>query len=187
MAKINEHEWHLVGREHTHGGTYRVDVEDARAGGDDGELVTDCTYMRAHLEVAATGERIWTSAVYPSADSGKRLHNAKNYRGMLKLAERSTPTHTLSRTVRTRAQETPARSSAGSARVGERGAAGMKYREIIKAVEDDGWRLASQKGSHRQYEHPTKPGKVTISGHPGEDVPPGTLNSILKQAGLKGR
>jgi len=63
----------------------------------------------------------------------------------------------------------------------------MKYRELIKTIEDDGWRFVSQKGSHRQYEHPTKLGKVTIAGHPNEDVPKGTLNSILKQAGLKGR
>jgi predicted RNA binding protein YcfA (HicA-like mRNA interferase family) len=63
----------------------------------------------------------------------------------------------------------------------------MKYRELIKVIEDDGWRLVSQKGSHRQYEHPTKLGKVTIAGHPNDDVPKGTLNSILKQAGMKGR
>jgi predicted RNA binding protein YcfA (HicA-like mRNA interferase family) len=40
-------------------------------------------------------------------------------------------------------------------------------------------------GSHRQYRHETKPGTVTVPGHPGDDVPPGTLNSIKKQAGLK--
>jgi predicted RNA binding protein YcfA (HicA-like mRNA interferase family) len=74
------------------------------------------------------------------------------------------------------------RSGIAPARVEGRG---VKYREIIRAVEADGWRLVSQKGSHRQYEHSTKPGKVTISGHPNEDVPRGTLNSIMKQAGLK--
>jgi predicted RNA binding protein YcfA (HicA-like mRNA interferase family) len=63
----------------------------------------------------------------------------------------------------------------------------MTYRELIKTIEDDGWRLVSQKGSHRQYEHPTKLGKVTVAGHPNEDIPKGALNSILKQAGLKGR
>lgn len=52
-------------------------------------------------------------------------------------------------------------------------------------VEDDGWRFVAQRGSHRQYRHPTKAGKVTISGKPSTDVPPGTLASILKQAGLK--
>jgi predicted RNA binding protein YcfA (HicA-like mRNA interferase family) len=43
----------------------------------------------------------------------------------------------------------------------------------------------AQKGSHRQYKHPVKPGRVTIAGHPGDDLAPGTLNSILKQARLK--
>jgi hypothetical protein len=90
MAHIDERAWHLVDREHVHGGKYRVDVEDARAGGDDGELVQGCTYLRAHLEVAATGERIWTSAAYPSADytPGDRLPDAKRLRDMLALADR---------------------------------------------------------------------------------------------------
>jgi hypothetical protein len=90
MANINEHDWHLVGREHIHASKYRVDVEDARARGDDGELVNDCTYMRSHLEVVATGERIWTSAVYPSADytPSNKLPNAKRYGDMLVLADR---------------------------------------------------------------------------------------------------
>jgi predicted RNA binding protein YcfA (HicA-like mRNA interferase family) len=61
----------------------------------------------------------------------------------------------------------------------------MKISEIIKKVEDDGWILARQRGSHRQYKHPTKPGLVTIPGKPSDDVKSGTLNSILKQAGLK--
>ena len=60
----------------------------------------------------------------------------------------------------------------------------MKVRDVIKRVERDGWRVVSQEGSHRQYKHP-KPGKVTIAGHPSDDVAPGTLNSIQKQAGLK--
>jgi predicted RNA binding protein YcfA (HicA-like mRNA interferase family) len=50
---------------------------------------------------------------------------------------------------------------------------------------EDGWYLARIKGSHNQYKHPTKPGLVTIPGRPGDDLAPGTLNSILKQAGLK--
>jgi predicted RNA binding protein YcfA (HicA-like mRNA interferase family) len=58
----------------------------------------------------------------------------------------------------------------------------MKVREIIKLIEADGWYLAVTKGSHRQYKHSTKPGRVTIAGHPGDDLAPGTLNSILKQA-----
>lgn len=52
-------------------------------------------------------------------------------------------------------------------------------------LEDDGWYLARTKGSHRQFKHPVKPGTVTVAGKPGLDLPPGTLNSILKQAGLK--
>jgi predicted RNA binding protein YcfA (HicA-like mRNA interferase family) len=61
----------------------------------------------------------------------------------------------------------------------------LKIRDVIKLLEQDGWKLARIRGSHRQYHHPTKPGTVTIPGHPGDDVPPGTLNSIRKQAGLK--
>ena len=61
----------------------------------------------------------------------------------------------------------------------------MKVHEIIRLVEADGWRLVRFRGSHRQYKHPQKPGKVTIAGKPSVDVPPKTLNSILKQAGLK--
>jgi predicted RNA binding protein YcfA (HicA-like mRNA interferase family) len=61
----------------------------------------------------------------------------------------------------------------------------MKIRDTIKLVKRDGWRMVNQEGSHRQYKHPSKPGKVTIAGHPSDDVAPGTLNSIQKQAGLK--
>lgn len=61
----------------------------------------------------------------------------------------------------------------------------MKVKEVIKLLEDDGWYLARTKGSHRQFKHPTKPGTVTVAGKLSIDVPPGTLNSILKQAGLK--
>jgi predicted RNA binding protein YcfA (HicA-like mRNA interferase family) len=63
----------------------------------------------------------------------------------------------------------------------------MKVRDIIKMIEADGWYLVATKGSHRQYRHPNKPGRVTIAGHPGDDLAPGTLNSILKQAQLKKR
>ena len=63
----------------------------------------------------------------------------------------------------------------------------MKVRDIIKAIETDGWYLVKTEGSHRQYKHPRKPGRVTIAGHPSHDLGPGTLNSILKQAKLKGR
>ena len=58
-------------------------------------------------------------------------------------------------------------------------------REAIRAVQRDGWRLVATKGSHRQYRHPTKPGKVTIAGKLSKDLPPGTWNSIIKQAGLE--
>jgi len=61
----------------------------------------------------------------------------------------------------------------------------MKVREIIRLLEREGWRLARTKGSHRQYRHPEKSGTVTVSGKESLDIPPGTLNSILKQAGLK--
>ena len=63
----------------------------------------------------------------------------------------------------------------------------MKYRDVVKLIECDGWRLDSTVGSHLQYRHLTKPGTVTVSagGKLLREVPPGTLNSILKQAGLK--
>jgi predicted RNA binding protein YcfA (HicA-like mRNA interferase family) len=61
----------------------------------------------------------------------------------------------------------------------------MTVREIIRMIEADGWQWIATRGSHRQYRHPTKPGRVTVAGHPREDVAQGTQNSILKQAGLK--
>jgi predicted RNA binding protein YcfA (HicA-like mRNA interferase family) len=61
----------------------------------------------------------------------------------------------------------------------------VKVRAIIKLIESDGWRQARQKGSHRQFRHPTKPGKVTVPGHPGKDLRPKTEASIMRQAGLK--
>jgi predicted RNA binding protein YcfA (HicA-like mRNA interferase family) len=62
----------------------------------------------------------------------------------------------------------------------------VKVREIIKVIEDDGWRHVKTKGSHRQFKHDDKPGVVTVPGRLGDDIAIGTLNSILKQAGLKG-
>jgi predicted RNA binding protein YcfA (HicA-like mRNA interferase family) len=59
-----------------------------------------------------------------------------------------------------------------------------KVRDIIAELEADDWRMTSQEGSHRQFEHPTKPGKVTIAGKPGIDVPAGVLGSIRRQSGL---
>ncbi len=61
----------------------------------------------------------------------------------------------------------------------------MKVRDIIKLVEADGWQLQRIRGSHRQYKPPIKKGRVTIAGHPSRDVAAGTLQSILRQAGLK--
>jgi predicted RNA binding protein YcfA (HicA-like mRNA interferase family) len=61
----------------------------------------------------------------------------------------------------------------------------MKVRDALRLLIDDGWFLVRTRGSHQQYKHPTKLGLVTIAGHPGDDLAPGTLNSILKQAGLK--
>ncbi len=56
----------------------------------------------------------------------------------------------------------------------------MKVREVIRLIERDGWYLVPTRGSHRQYKHPTKPGEVTIAGHLGHDLAPGTLGSVLK-------
>lgn len=61
----------------------------------------------------------------------------------------------------------------------------MTVREVLRIIEDDGWVMVAQKGSHQQYRHPTKTGRVTVAGHPKDDLAPGTLNSILRQAGLK--
>ena len=61
----------------------------------------------------------------------------------------------------------------------------MKIREILTVLEREGWYLARIQGNHRQYKHRSKPGLVTIAGKPSHDLAPGTLNSILKQAGLK--
>jgi predicted RNA binding protein YcfA (HicA-like mRNA interferase family) len=52
-------------------------------------------------------------------------------------------------------------------------------------LQDDGWFLVTTRGSHRQFKHPLKPGRVTVAGKPSDVLAPGTLNSILKQAGLK--
>ncbi|MBO6795340.1 MAG: type II toxin-antitoxin system HicA family toxin [Balneolaceae bacterium] len=62
----------------------------------------------------------------------------------------------------------------------------MKVKEVIKLLEKDGWYLAAQKGSHRQYKHPIKKGRATVPVHDqNKDLAKGTENSILKQAGLK--
>ena len=61
----------------------------------------------------------------------------------------------------------------------------VNVRDVIKMVEKDGWFVARTKGSHRQFKHETKKGLVTIAGKPSAELAPGTLNSVLKQAGLK--
>ncbi|MGA0597106.1 type II toxin-antitoxin system HicA family toxin [Enterovirga sp. CN4-39] len=60
-----------------------------------------------------------------------------------------------------------------------------RVREAIRIIEQDGWQLVATRGSHRQYKHPMKAGRVTIPGKLSDDLAPGTLASILKQAGLE--
>lgn len=60
-----------------------------------------------------------------------------------------------------------------------------KVKDMLKLLKDDGWFLVGQKGSHAQYKHATKAGRVTIPGKPSDDLPPDTWNSIVKQAGLR--
>lgn len=60
----------------------------------------------------------------------------------------------------------------------------MKVRELLKLLDKDGWRLVNTTGSHRQFKHQTKKGRVTVAGHPNEDIHPKTLKSIFSQAGL---
>lgn len=61
----------------------------------------------------------------------------------------------------------------------------MKVREVITRLKNEGWRLQRRKGSHRQFKHPSKEGLVTVAGKPKDDLAPGTVNSIFKQAGWK--
>jgi predicted RNA binding protein YcfA (HicA-like mRNA interferase family) len=61
----------------------------------------------------------------------------------------------------------------------------MNVRDVLRLLEGDGWYLARMRGSHRQLKHPLKPGTVTVAGKPSLDLPPGTMLSILKQAGLR--
>jgi len=60
-----------------------------------------------------------------------------------------------------------------------------KAKELVDLIEKDGWFIVRQKGSHKHYRHPEKSGTVTIPYSGNDDMPPGTANSILKQAGLK--
>jgi predicted RNA binding protein YcfA (HicA-like mRNA interferase family) len=61
----------------------------------------------------------------------------------------------------------------------------MKVSEVLRLLQNDGWSLVATRGSHRQFKHANKPGRVTVPGKPSDDLAPGTLNSIFKQAGLK--
>ena len=61
----------------------------------------------------------------------------------------------------------------------------VKVRDVIRLVEANGWRLVVSRGSHRHFKHPAKSGRVTISGHPGDEMPKGTLASVMRQAGLR--
>jgi predicted RNA binding protein YcfA (HicA-like mRNA interferase family) len=61
----------------------------------------------------------------------------------------------------------------------------MKVRDVIKLLLEDGWFLVAQSGSHRQYKHRTKPGRVTVAGKPGHELAAGTLGSIMRQAGIE--
>jgi predicted RNA binding protein YcfA (HicA-like mRNA interferase family) len=66
----------------------------------------------------------------------------------------------------------------------QRGGA-MKVREAIRLIENDGWVHIATRGSHRQFKHPIKPGRVTIAGKPSDDLARGTERSIMRQAGLE--
>jgi predicted RNA binding protein YcfA (HicA-like mRNA interferase family) len=61
----------------------------------------------------------------------------------------------------------------------------MKVSDVLRLLHEDGWWLVATRGSHRQFKHPTKPGRLTVPGKPSDDLAPGTFNSVLKQAGLK--
>jgi predicted RNA binding protein YcfA (HicA-like mRNA interferase family) len=61
----------------------------------------------------------------------------------------------------------------------------MEVRDLLSLLKADDWYLVVTEGSHRQFKHPKKVGRVTVAGKPNDDLPPGSLNSILKQAGLK--
>ena len=61
----------------------------------------------------------------------------------------------------------------------------MKVAEVLRLLHDDGWYLVTIRGSHGQFKHPTKAGRVTVPGKPSDDLAIGTLASIFKQAGLR--
>lgn len=61
----------------------------------------------------------------------------------------------------------------------------VKVKDVLRMLDEDGWRLVTTRGSHRQFKHASKPGRVTVAGEPSDDVAPGTFNNMLRQAGLK--
>jgi predicted RNA binding protein YcfA (HicA-like mRNA interferase family) len=61
----------------------------------------------------------------------------------------------------------------------------MKVGDVLRLLREDGWLLVATRGSHRQFKHPSTPGRVTVAGKPADDLAAGTLTSILKQARLK--
>ena len=61
----------------------------------------------------------------------------------------------------------------------------MKVSDILRMLREGGWFVVSTRGSHRQFKHATKPGRTTVAGKPSDDLASGTINSILKQSGLK--
>ncbi|MBM5796906.1 MAG: type II toxin-antitoxin system HicA family toxin [Cyanobacteria bacterium K_Offshore_0m_m2_072] len=61
----------------------------------------------------------------------------------------------------------------------------MKIRDVIRRLEQEGWFQVATRGSHRQFKHPDRPGRVTVAGKGSDDLAPGTLNSIAKQSGLR--
>ena len=61
----------------------------------------------------------------------------------------------------------------------------MKVRDVLRRLTDEGWVLVTTRGSHRQFKHPARPWRVTVAGKPGDDLAPGTVQSIMKQAGWK--
>jgi len=61
----------------------------------------------------------------------------------------------------------------------------VQVREILRLLSDDGWVIVATRGSHRQFKHPSRPGRVTVLGKPSDELAPGTLNGIRKQGSFK--
>ena len=136
------------------------------------------------------GRNCWTVRLVRRTDRGTARHR--------RAPSRSGPGRTATcrqRECRVRfgdASDSPTKQfaplSTQSQRVGRSGIVvdmAVKIQELLKQLSADGWVQVRQKGSHRQFHHPTKPGTVTVAGKASLDIPPGTLNNISKQAGLK--